>query len=522
MRGFLNLVLADFRQRTRSYSFLILMFITIYIASTFVPPLDASYQTISLKGFRGLNNAAWVGAVTAVMSSTFLLFFGFYLINSSIYRDIKSKVGLVVSASPLSNRKYLFSKFASNLLLMFTLSAVVQLMGVFIFLFRNEGFPMVASDFLLPWIFIGIPAIIFLSSVAVIFEIIFVRRTSLQNFAYFVLVVSLLAGVAFSDTSFFSVLRDVAGGSALQASASQDLHAQTGVISDTFFSIGYQINLAEDAESLKTFTLSSIQWSGHFLLTRLTLVVFSLVSVFLTSVFFHRFDLAPAVSKKTTQSASTLQSTSASFRTGELPKIQTSFSLLPVMISEWKIMIRGRSKWLTALTIGGMIALVFAPIEVAHPIILPLLWFIQVARFSDVFSRDVSLRIQYFSFSSFKPLQRLLSSQILAVTGMLVLIALPLILRYLAIGELFTAGGIVLGALFLVLLSAAMGLLTGGKKLFELFFCILTYMNLNQVPFLDFFAAFSHGTTYWIVFFSSILSLLTLVYYWKHQQLSRY
>ncbi|MEB0248556.1 hypothetical protein QN344_00355, partial [Mucilaginibacter sp. 5B2] len=56
-----NIIKADYLQRTRSYSFLITLAITVYAAYSFVPPDTANYTTLSASGYRGVYNSAWVG-----------------------------------------------------------------------------------------------------------------------------------------------------------------------------------------------------------------------------------------------------------------------------------------------------------------------------------------------------------------------------------------------------------------------------------------------------------------------------
>ena len=119
--------------------------------------------------------------------------------------------------------------------------------------------------------------------------------------------------------------------------------------------------------------------------------------------------------------------------------------------------------------------------------ILPTLWFLQVSRWSDITAKEKTNRIHYFTYAAFQPLKRLLSSQIIA--GLLVALSLasPLLIRYLLSGEVLAAISIVLGAMFITSSAVCLGILTGGKKLFEILFFLLTYGNMNRIPFMDYF-----------------------------------
>ena len=101
---------ADYLQRTRSYSFLITLAVTVFMAYSFIPDNNASYTTLSAAGYRGVYNSAWIGYVSGVMTTVMLTYFGFLLVNSGIKKDIDTQVGLIIATTPISNFKYLLSK----------------------------------------------------------------------------------------------------------------------------------------------------------------------------------------------------------------------------------------------------------------------------------------------------------------------------------------------------------------------------------------------------------------------------
>ena len=72
MKSFLQIIKYDYLQRTRSYAFLITLYISLAVAYTFVPEPDANYSTIRIGDYLGVYNSAWFGYVTAIMSSIFL------------------------------------------------------------------------------------------------------------------------------------------------------------------------------------------------------------------------------------------------------------------------------------------------------------------------------------------------------------------------------------------------------------------------------------------------------------------
>ncbi|MEO7047637.1 MAG: hypothetical protein ABI091_20225, partial [Ferruginibacter sp.] len=97
MKNYKSIIKGDYQQRTRSYAFLITLAISLYLAYTFVPAPGADYTTVKIGNYVGLNNTAWVGYVTAMMTSVFLSLIGFYLVNNSIKKDKDTEVGMIIA-----------------------------------------------------------------------------------------------------------------------------------------------------------------------------------------------------------------------------------------------------------------------------------------------------------------------------------------------------------------------------------------------------------------------------------------
>jgi len=56
-----HLMRADFLERTRRYSFLITLELTVFTAYLYIPPSSANYLTLGLGNYRGVYNSAWKG-----------------------------------------------------------------------------------------------------------------------------------------------------------------------------------------------------------------------------------------------------------------------------------------------------------------------------------------------------------------------------------------------------------------------------------------------------------------------------
>jgi hypothetical protein len=80
----------------------------------------------------------------------------------------------------------------------------------------------------------------------------------------------------------------------------------------------------------------------------------------------------------------------------------------------------------------------------------------------------------------------------------MLVLAFPLLVR-LGISLNFTALiSVLVGGIFIVLLAATLGIVSKGKKLFEVLFFMITYANINRIPFVDYFGGFEHHQVYLI------------------------
>lgn len=504
MKSFLNKVKYDYLQRTRSYGFLIALCASLAIAYSFVPEPNASYSTIRIGEFIGSYNSAWFGYVTAIMTSLFLSLIGFYLVNSGIKTDGTTRVGQIMAATRVKNLNYLLAKTMSNFLVLLTITAVVFLMGILLFvLYRDSGFSFQIGHFIRPYLFITLPALFFVSALAVCFEILLGRFTTVQNVIFFFLFCSLAIWTPKTDSRF---TLDVFGSKIVTDQMETQVKALTGVSEEKGLTIGYVLgNLTKS----KKFEFNGIDFPDTFVLSRLGWMAFGLLMVFACTPFFHRFDFRTPY--KATRSKKTLvaQTIVQDIPLLDLPIGKTDYGILALIKTELLLLWRSGKKWMWVINFIGMGLLAFLPLNVAHKTVLPILWFLQVGRFSDLTSKDLAHRVHYLSFSSHRPIRRLLLSQVLAASlGMLVL-AMPMLVRYLIAGNGIAMAATTLGGIGIVLFAAFLGVVTKGKKLFEVLFFLLSYANINGIPFLDYFGGL-HSTLPYVLHLLILVLLLAI------------
>lgn len=476
---FFNQVKYDYLQRIRSYRFLIIMAVSLVLGFLFIPAPDASYETITIGAYKGQYNSAWVGVVSAIMASTFVSLLGFYVINNSLKTDIYTKVGQIIATTQVNNFRYLISKVVSNFLVLATMVFMMALMNVGLFFMYNTGFDFDPLQFILPYLLIPIPAMFFIASLAVVLEVIFKEKSTLQNIGYFMLFGIILVQTTQNDDTVI----DPFGTKLATTEMIAQVNAFSGEDIEHQLNIGFRIG---DQQNRTTFIFEGLQFS---LLDVGSRIIWILVAVLLTlsiSPFFHRFNLKERLNTKKKEKAMDLPPL-ADLDLTILPKAEISYALWPLLKTEFLLLIRQGNRWLWGLNLIGMALLAFLDLESTHIMILPILWFLQVGRWSELTTKEQFYNVHQFTFAAYKPLSRVYAAQLLAGVVLAVLLASPLIIRHLIALDFAKAIGPILGSIFIIGLSALSAMVSQGKKLFEVLFFFIMYGNINRLPFLDYF-----------------------------------
>lgn len=499
MNSYVTLIKLDYLQRTRSYAFLITLCITLAIAYTFVPEPNAIYSTISIGGYVGYYNSAWFGYVTAIMTSVNLSLIGFYLINSGIKTDFTTKVGQIVASTPISNFNYLFAKVASNFLILLTIVLTVLIMSILLFFWYNEGFSFELQQHILPYLLTAVPAMFIISVIAVVFEVFLGRYSVVQNILFFFLF-SFMVGNTTLDTTSYAM--DPLGSKIVLEQMEMQVREITKSNTKVGLNIGYS---TRDVATEKKFTFNGIDFPSSFVLSRLIWMLLGLGCIAGSALVFHRFNLKERKFKRKAHTPMSKPLLLKEVNLSTLPKPQTNYGIFPLLKTEFLLLFRKGKKWLWVLNIGGMILLAVLPLKLAHQIVLPILWFLQVGRLSDLTTKESTNNVHYLSFASYKPISRLLVSQLMSAIILMLVLAFPLLVRLGLSFNLIGALTIALGGIFIVLFAAVLGILSKGKKLFEVLFFMVTYANINSIPFADYFGGFEHNQYYVIQLISLIL-----------------
>jgi hypothetical protein len=516
MSFYKNIIKADYLQRTRSYVFLITLLVSVYVAYTFIPGYDSHYTTVRIGDYIGKNNSAWVGHVTAIMTSAFLWIIGFYLVNNSIKRDKETGVGQIIATTSISNFGYLLAKAFSNFCVLATIVFIIILMAFGLYIFRGEGnFDIV--QFLMPYLFSTIPGIFLVSVIAIFFEVVFGNKTNLLNVTFFFLfgaVIAITNAGSNPDLQFIDPL-----GIRFLTNQMVEIVNLTNPANTNDISVGY---LFSQNKKTNYFNFQGSAWSVFYILSRIIWIAIGFGLLFITSKFFNRFDSKIIILSKKKNAGlifNEIKTEPKQIILSDLPKINLQFGIFPIIKTEILMLIRKGPKWFWLVNFGGMTALALLPIKEACQIALPVLWFLQINRWADLATKEKFFGTSNFIYSSFKPLQRLLTAQIIAGFLLAIFLALPVLIRQLIDGNLVTTLSIITGSLFLVSFAVFSGIISGGKRLFEILLFAVTYALVSGVPFVDYFGGFHYSIQYLMLLIVILFLLLAVSFLFRKNEI---
>ena len=176
-----HLARADFLERVRRYSFLIMLGLVVFLGYQ----TGIGNITLELGQYRGEYNSAWVGAMMSLIATFFLGWFGFYLVKGSVARDRETGVGQIMATTPLTRPLYTFGKWISNFIVLMAMVAVLALAGIVIQFLQGESTGIKLSTFIAPFIYIVLPVMALVAAFAVLFETIPFLAGGFGNLAYF-------------------------------------------------------------------------------------------------------------------------------------------------------------------------------------------------------------------------------------------------------------------------------------------------------------------------------------------------
>lgn len=489
-----HLMRADFFERSRRYSFLVVFCLTAFAVYAYMPPSTASYLTLGLGNARGIYNSAWIGGATALLTSALLSLPGFYLVKNAVERDQRTGVGQILATTPLNKCLYTLGKALSNFAVLTILVGCITVAAVAVQFIRGEDLRLDLPALVAPLLFVTLPTMAVVAALAVLFETIAWLRDTAGNILYFVLWMgSLLFTLAVSSqalnrgyavsatTDFLGIIALLASMTAAARAAFPGYHGS--------FAIGGTVVQGH----VQTFVWSGVQWTPQLIASRLMWIGFAAGIALFAALFFHRFDPTWERRKQTTSSPFSLplETDVISLPSMEMYLTQSvsqkrRFRFASMLRAELRVMFKGTPWWWYLIAIGLVAAEWFVPLSVAS-LLLACAWVWPLRLWSAMGNRERYYSTDRLIFATAFPLRRHLPA--IWLTGVLVtaVIGCGAAGRFILMGNWANVFALTAGIVFIPTLALMLGIWSGGSRLFEVLYMLIWYLGpINHMPMLDF------------------------------------
>jgi hypothetical protein len=483
-RTLYQLIRADVLERTRRYSFLVTVAAAVYLGFL----ISEGTLGVHLGGYRGLRNSAWVGMMMALCGITFVSLAGFYVVKSSVERDRQTGVGQILAGTPVSKMLYLAGKTLSNFVVLGVIMLILAIAGAVLLLVRREEGGFDLGALLGPFVFLGLPAMLFVAALAVFFESVPWLRYGFGNVMYLfawtaVIIVPLQTAQLSADVLGLRMPIDL-----IRSDVRTAVHDYNGT-----FSIGIA---ASEGKQEVPVRWAGMRWTPPRIGYRLLPVAYAFALVFLAALCFDRFDATARAPAKSSRLRGLADRGGGGFM-ARFPELvmrplaamggRTVFGRM--WLAELRLMLQGLPWWWHLAAIGLWIGSVIPEPAFARAYLLPCLWVWPVFLWSAMGTREGRFRTDQVLFSSPRPLARQLPA--LWAAGILVAIGLAsgVLLRLLVAGEISAVIAVAAAAVFIPSWALASGVWSGGGKMFEAVYIMAWYLGpVSHQPSLDFMA----------------------------------
>ena len=485
MGALLAIARADFQERVRRNSFLVLLATTVAAAYGFVPARSAGYVTFSYGSIGGVYNSAWMGTLVASLDMVVLSLLGFFVVRDAVERDERTGVGQILATTPMTRLQYTLGKFLSNVLVLGCAVAVTVGMAALMQEVRGEVRRLDVVELLLPFFLMVLPGLALVSALAVFFETFRPLHGAKGSLLYFFLWIGVLTlPVAQAHSGHPKPWLDPFGWSAPMAGIQKDVLAH---FPDYDGSINVGVT-ASPRKSFRTFVWQGLDWAP-VTPWRLLFVLLAVGLAALAALPFHRFD--PERMPRRT-AAGRHASSRAARNLGRrwtplFQRLAGHSRTLTLVWAELALLVRGRRTGWGFVCVGLWLACLFSPLEVVRRFLLPAAWLWPLASWADMGNQEARHRTDALVFVSPRPLLRQLPSAYAAGLVLTAGVGSGAALRFLAARSWPELGAWAVGAVFVPALALAAGALSGGPRLFEVSYLLVWYAGLlNKLPLFDF------------------------------------
>ncbi len=498
-RALYHLLRADFQERIRRYSFLMVLVVTILLGYSMVPSLDDPYNALAIGNYRPYYNSAWIGTVFGVLVATMLTFFGFFLVQDAVPRDYQTRVGQILAATPMSKPLYVLGKWLSNLAVFSTTLAVLTAVALGMQLLRGEDVRIDLWALAAPIWFMGFPTLAMVGSLSVLFES--MKLPKLLGNVTFLFLWGLF--LLISAGPIIAGHGDVKPGNDIVGISNTMRDIREVMISQGYDPATGATDLYQPTQGRPTirFEWDGVSWNLSILRQRFLYFLIALGIAVAAALPFDRFDPARrpfGASRKKKRRGKERQSEPDRDHLEEeescvpmemipldsLKQKYMAWRFLSLVHGELILMLKGRPLWWYGTAVGLFIACLVTP---PGGMIVALAWLWPTLLWSGMGCSEITFGTSPLVFSSAHVLRRQLPA--LLFSGVMVTLVFTggSAIRLMTSGEGSMLFRWLAGILFVPSLAMALGVWTNSGRVFEIVYFVFWFLGIwNKFPLFDF------------------------------------
>nr|WP_315468477.1 hypothetical protein [uncultured Undibacterium sp.] len=179
------LAMNEVRLRMRRLSTLVAVMAMIAISWAMIVDPKTGSSLMVIQQARVLYTSSALAMGSASMLSFLLALIGFFLVRGRIVEDIRSGIGCVIAATPVSNSLFLFSRWLGGVIYMLALIMVAMCSIMVLHALRGDG-PIQVLVYLQTYLLVLGPMIVFAVSAAILFDSVPLLMGKAGDFIYFI------------------------------------------------------------------------------------------------------------------------------------------------------------------------------------------------------------------------------------------------------------------------------------------------------------------------------------------------
>lgn len=460
---------ADFLERTRRFSFMVLCAAVMFLTFFSVPDVKAPFVSVCIEPnvFYQGSNATWVPITIALCGGILFPMVGFGFVKGTISMDRDSKFLYVCQSMNMKKSDYIIGKFFSNLLLLTIMWFVAVVSAAVMLIFKFPDSMIGFYEYISP--FMGIyPGIVFAAVFAVILESLPLHdrfKNAMGISTFFIMFL-----ISYSTTDYGNPLIRVMDYSNYRWNMDSINSVVRSVIGHDVRETGILVpgGVFSESNGTKEIFFRGLLWDNSYFVDK----------VFLTAICLILASIAIMVlEQQERESNCKAERNSAQFRLGR------SYYLNHFMF-ELKILVKGFPKAIFILIIGLWVYSFFAPLQYVQGYIWVITLIFVMPVFSQIGSREHEYNMaEYFTTIRFSLVKQTLYSYLWGVF-VLLLISMPVVSKLAELHEYFSAFCYVEFSLFVPAIASFLGEYTKTRRAFETLFLLLCFLLINMPSFL--------------------------------------